>query len=90
MMVNLHADNAKLRDRAARIVGQIASVDHATAAQALEASDGSVKLATLLASGAASREEANRLLVESRDRLRPALAALRQDPEHSEIRQPKA
>jgi N-acetylmuramic acid 6-phosphate etherase len=52
-MVNLLADNIKLRDRAARIVAAIAGVDDRTARAALDASSGQVKPAILIARGLA-------------------------------------
>jgi N-acetylmuramic acid 6-phosphate etherase len=55
-MVNLVADNAKLRDRAARIVGAVAGVDPAAARAALDASGGRVKPAILVARGLAPAE----------------------------------
>lgn len=50
-MVNVVADNAKLIDRAARIVADIAGVPRAVAEQALTASGGGVKTAVLVARG---------------------------------------
>lgn len=52
-MVNVVADNAKLRDRAARIVAAVANRDLATARAALEATYGAVKPAILVAQGVA-------------------------------------
>jgi N-acetylmuramic acid 6-phosphate etherase len=52
MMVNVIADNAKLRDRAARIVAQVAGVDTAIARVALNRVNGAVKPAVLVARGA--------------------------------------
>ncbi|MBK8083119.1 MAG: N-acetylmuramic acid 6-phosphate etherase [Devosia sp.] len=74
LMVNLTADNAKLRGRAARIVSTITGVDDGTAAQALGVSGGEVKPATLLAAGVGSLAEAGALLDQSRGNLRQALA----------------
>ncbi|MBZ4138562.1 N-acetylmuramic acid 6-phosphate etherase, partial [Escherichia fergusonii] len=51
-MVNLVADNEKLRERAALIVSAIAACDIADAKQHLASTDGSVKRAILLAAGA--------------------------------------
>lgn len=76
MMVNLRADNAKLRERAARIVGAIADVDEAEARTALEACGGLVKPAVLVASGAAGRDDAERRLGLAGQNLRAALGAL--------------
>jgi N-acetylmuramic acid 6-phosphate etherase len=53
MMVNLIADNAKLRDRAARIVAKVAGVDTGIARVALNRTNGAVKPAVLVARGAA-------------------------------------
>jgi N-acetylmuramic acid 6-phosphate etherase len=50
-MVNVVADNAKLRDRAARIVSAISETDMATALMALDATAGAVKPAILVARG---------------------------------------
>lgn len=75
-MVNLVADNMKLRDRAARIVAAVAGCDVAAAGALLEASGGSVKVAILLAAGAASPAAASGLLEEAGQKLRPALAKL--------------
>ena len=52
-MVNLYADNAKLRARARRIVAEIAGVGEDAAATALDATDGAVKPAILVARGLA-------------------------------------
>lgn len=75
-MVNLIADNMKLRGRARRIVMAVTGVSEAGATAALELAEGAVKPAILLAAGAQSREDAGRLLAEHEGRLRPALAAL--------------
>lgn len=75
-MVNLHADNIKLHERAARIVTAISGCDTATAQALLAKSGGSVKLAILLASGASSPEAANQLLEGADQRLRSALSKL--------------
>ncbi|KPA20709.1 N-acetylmuramic acid 6-phosphate etherase [Shimia sp. SK013] len=77
MMVNLHADNAKLRDRAKNIVATIAQTTTEEAAEALEAAGGHVKTAVLLVSGAASFEHAHRLLKEAGGHLRTALQQIR-------------
>jgi N-acetylmuramic acid 6-phosphate etherase len=53
MMVNVIADNAKLRDRAARIVALVAGVDTGVARVALNRTQGAVKPAVLVARGAA-------------------------------------
>lgn len=72
-MVNLHADNIKLRDRARRIVSVIAGTDVDRAAQLLDEADGSVKIAVLLAAGADGAQSAGRLLESCNQNLRSAL-----------------
>ena len=76
-MVNVVADNAKLRGRARRIVMAVGAVDDARAAEALDLAGGSVKPAILIAAGARGLAEAEALLESHAGRLRPALAALR-------------
>ncbi|MFN7027515.1 MAG: N-acetylmuramic acid 6-phosphate etherase [Pseudorhizobium sp.] len=73
-MVNLHADNEKLRARAARMVSEIAGVEGGEAARLVETASGSVKVAVLLASGAPDAASARAALARSGDALRPALA----------------
>lgn len=75
-MVNLVADNSKLRERARRIVASISDVPEAQAAEALELAGGSVKLAALLAAGARDLDDAEARLTAASGRIRPALAAL--------------
>ncbi len=77
MMVNLRADNIKLRARAIGIVTRITEVSDETAAQAIEAADGNVKCAILIASGAKDLAEATARLSTTGGKLRPALLALR-------------
>jgi N-acetylmuramic acid 6-phosphate etherase len=76
MMVNLRADNAKLRARATGIVAAIARVDSAVAETALDAADGVVKPATLIAAGGISPAEAAALLAQTHGNLRAALKRL--------------
>ena len=52
-MVNVTADNAKLVDRAARIVAALAGVSREAAVQALADTGGAVKPAVLVARGVA-------------------------------------
>jgi N-acetylmuramic acid 6-phosphate etherase len=75
-MVNVIADNLKLRGRAQRIVMAVSSVDETAAAAALERAGGAVKVAILLAAGADGVEAAQRILAESDGHLRPALGML--------------
>lgn len=77
-MVNVKADNRKLKDRAARMVAAIADTPEADAAIWLERAGGSVKAAVLMAAGAADEAAANRLLQSAGQRLRPALSMIRQ------------
>lgn len=73
MMVNLHADNAKLAARAAGIVGQIAGVSAEAARDALSVTGGNVKAAVLVAARGTSAARASEMLNETGGRLRPAL-----------------
>lgn len=75
-MVNLTADNIKLRDRAARIVAAISGHDRQDAARLLEESGGVVKTAILLAAGAANADVAEKILERTGQKLRPALSAI--------------
>jgi N-acetylmuramic acid 6-phosphate etherase len=75
-MVNLKADNRKLRSRAARIVAAISGVSEEAAAAHLEASGGAVKPAVLLAAGAGGLDMAEALLADAGQNLRHALAQL--------------
>lgn len=77
MMVNLRADNIKLRERAQRIVSTIAAVNYEIAVTSLSKSKGDVKVATLLAAGAGSTAIAMKLLNDSQGHLRPALDQIR-------------
>ncbi|MFO1141712.1 MAG: N-acetylmuramic acid 6-phosphate etherase [Amaricoccus sp.] len=74
-MVNLVADNAKLRGRAVAIVAAVSGAGEDAARAALAAPGGAVKPAILAAAGAGG--EAAGLLAASRGHLGPALAALR-------------
>ncbi len=80
MMVNLRADNAKLKDRASRIVQEITGAAEPDAHAALPRAGGAVKPAILLLSGAASPAQADQLLTQHQGQLRATLDALA-DPE---------
>lgn len=80
MMVNVRAENEKLRVRAAGIVARIAQVDLAVAQEKLRAASFEPKIAILLAAGAASVSDAAGLLERSNGHLRPALAWLGATP----------
>ncbi len=58
LMVDVRATNAKLKDRAARIVMAASSVDRETAEYALEAAEGHVKTAIVMLAGNITRIEA--------------------------------
>lgn len=75
-MVNVVADNIKLRERARGIVASISGASAERAAAALETSEGAVKPAVLLAAGVADLGAAEAMLAEHHGHLRPALAAL--------------
>ena len=75
MMVNLYADNIKLRARAAGMVAEIAGVDTSVAEAALQSTDGQVKPAVLAARGL-TPQAAQTLLTETENNLRAALARL--------------
>ena len=77
MMVNVRADNAKLRARAAGIVARIAQVKETQARDVLGAANGDVKLAAVMASKSLTAEEARRSLAASQGRLRAALRGTR-------------
>lgn len=77
LMVNMVADNEKLRGRAARIVTTVAGVNGDVAATALEQSNGVIKPAILIAAGATSVTDAQSLLGKTNGNVREALAALR-------------
>jgi N-acetylmuramic acid 6-phosphate etherase len=72
-MVNLKADNAKLRDRALGIVAMIASVSEAKAEAALREAGGEVKPAILIARGVGSMSEAVASLAAAEGRIDHAL-----------------
>jgi N-acetylmuramic acid 6-phosphate etherase len=75
-MVNLKADNIKLRGRACRIVSDISGVGPDEAERLLTLSDGSVKAAVLLARGVEDKRAAQAALDRSGQSLRRALEAL--------------
>jgi N-acetylmuramic acid 6-phosphate etherase len=76
LMVNVRADNGKLRGRAARIIASVAGVDEASAGAALERAGGHVKPAILIAAGAKDPAAANELLRQNNGNVREALAAV--------------
>jgi len=72
-MVNLKADNAKLRDRALGIVAMIAGASEAKAEAALREAGGAVKPAILIARGVGSMSEAVASLAAAEGRIDHAL-----------------
>jgi N-acetylmuramic acid 6-phosphate etherase len=70
LMVDLRAWNDKLVDRSQRIVMEAASLDRSAAQQVIEAADGSVKTAIVMARRGVQKSEAERLLAEHAGRLR--------------------
>lgn len=73
MMVNLRADNDKLRARATGIVARIANVDTETARNALAVADGDVKPAVLIAARGMTLTDAKAALRANGGVLRSAL-----------------
>lgn len=80
MMVNMHTTNAKLRHRAELMVTRIAGCDRQTAAQALDASQGDVKVALLIVRGLDAKAAAASL-ARQKGNLRRALADLTTEDE---------
>jgi len=77
-MVNVRAENAKLRRRAAHIVASLAGVDEDAAGASLARAQGDVKCAIVIASGAATRQNAQNLLAQAGGHVGAALARLRE------------
>ena len=77
-MVNVVADNEKLKQRARGMIMDIAGCDEGAARTALDQSGGAVKLAVLIASGANNPDAAKDLLERNGQKLRPSLSALKQ------------
>jgi N-acetylmuramic acid 6-phosphate etherase len=77
-MVNLIADNKKLKSRAARIIATLGSCEQQAALDYLDRADGSVKVAILLAAGAPDKDAAGKILENSNQNVRSALTELDQ------------
>ncbi|MFE7193724.1 N-acetylmuramic acid 6-phosphate etherase [Kitasatospora sp. NPDC057541] len=77
LMVDVRAGNAKLRDRARRIVTEITGADEETARRALAATGGEVKDAVLVVLAGVDAPAAARLLTSADGRLREALELAR-------------
>jgi N-acetylmuramic acid 6-phosphate etherase len=71
LMVDLRAWNDKLIDRSQRIVMETTGLDRRAAKQVIEAAEGSVKTAIVMARRGVARDEAEQLLAEHQGRLRP-------------------
>ena len=71
LMVDLRALNDKLVDRSRRIVMETTGLDREAARRVIEAAEGSVKTAIVMARRAVTKAEAEKLLVEHAGRLRP-------------------
>ncbi|WP_259606301.1 MULTISPECIES: N-acetylmuramic acid 6-phosphate etherase [Microbacterium] len=76
LMVDVQATNAKLRARAERIVMHATGCDARVSAQALEAADGSAKLAIAIVAGGTDAARAREALAASGGVLREALRTL--------------
>jgi len=73
LMIDVMPTNIKLRDRASRIVSEIADVDKEYARNMLENSDWKVKTAITRIKGNMNKDEANQLLEDNNGILRKAL-----------------
>jgi len=73
LMVDIKATNDKLRDRAARIISHITNLDRTASFILLDRADGSVKPALVMHAKGLSFDDANTLLNQHQDRLRPIL-----------------
>jgi N-acetylmuramic acid 6-phosphate etherase len=71
LMVDLRAWNEKLVDRSQRIVMETTGLDRSAARAVIEAAEGSVKTAIVMARRKVAKSEAERLLTEHAGRLRP-------------------
>jgi N-acetylmuramic acid 6-phosphate etherase len=71
LMVDLRAWNEKLIDRSRRIVMETTGLDRGAAQQIIEAADGNVKTAIVMARRGVTKLEAEALLAEHAGRLRP-------------------
>jgi N-acetylmuramic acid 6-phosphate etherase len=71
LMVDLRAWNDKLIDRSQRILMETTGLDRKAAQRVIEAADGRVKTAIVMARRGVSKDQAERLLAENAGRLRP-------------------
>jgi N-acetylmuramic acid 6-phosphate etherase len=75
LMVDLRASNAKLRDRAARIVAAQCGLTRQQALAVLDRAGGQVKMALVMARRKVNARQAQRLLTQHRGRLRPIIGS---------------
>jgi N-acetylmuramic acid 6-phosphate etherase len=73
LMVDLRAWNDKLIDRSQRIVMETTGLDRGAARRVIEAAEGSVKTAIVMARRGVAKDEAEQLLAEHAGRLRPVV-----------------
>jgi N-acetylmuramic acid 6-phosphate etherase len=73
LMVDLRASNAKLIDRGERIVMEVSGAGREAARAAIQASGGSVRTAIVMATRGVGREQAESLLAEHDNHLRPII-----------------
>jgi N-acetylmuramic acid 6-phosphate etherase len=73
LMVDLRASNAKLIDRGERIVMEVSGAGREAARAAIQASGGSVRTAIVMAARGVGREQAESLLAEHDNHLRPII-----------------
>jgi N-acetylmuramic acid 6-phosphate etherase len=73
LMVDLRAWNDKLIDRSQRIVMETTGLDRGAARAVIDAAEGSVKTAIVMARRRVSKGEAERLLAQHEGRLRPVV-----------------
>jgi N-acetylmuramic acid 6-phosphate etherase len=73
LMVDLRASNAKLRDRAARILVTLLSLDRPSALDLLDRAQGSVKLAVVMGKLGLDAQQAQARLAAAQGRLAVAL-----------------
>jgi N-acetylmuramic acid 6-phosphate etherase len=73
LMVDLRATNSKLQDRAVRIVATQARLSREDAIKVIEQADGKVKLALIMAIRHVDRDQAQHLLDQHDQKLRPIL-----------------
>ena len=74
LMVNVQPTNAKLEDRARRIIRQAAGVPEGRAAELLEQSGRSVRTAIVMEKKNLTRDQADQLLTSSKGSVREALS----------------